>query len=419
MTTDITTVWENGTSTFSRYRYALTATYTWTDERDVVRTLTSNTVTVEVFDAQALLAAISGTPAVGETLTAITLPDWPTTFQWLRDGRQIEGATGATYTVTADDAGSSLSVRVDVAAAEFTTSKTSEAVEVAKVAPVLSAQLRAASVPTTGTVTVDVTVEAAGISSAGGTVTVVAGNRSATGTVVAGTASIQLPAPAAGTHAVSVVYHGTSQIAQATADAGTVTVTKVTPGVVGKLAATKVTTGQSGKVAVTVTAAGVTGPTGKVTVKAGSKSVSVTLKAADKGKVTVTLPKLPAGKHAVSVVYAGDALVAGRTVSAGTLTVTKVTPMVKATLVQKTISASVKGKVSVQVSAAGITGPTGTVTVTVNGKKVTRTLKASDKGRVVVTLPKLGKGTYKVAVSYGGDAMVSSAKAASTTLVVK
>ena len=419
MTTDITTVWENGTSTFSRYRYALTATYTWTDERDVVRTLTSNTVTVEVFDAQALLAAISGTPAVGETLTAITLPDWPTTFQWLRDGRQIEGATGATYTVTADDAGSSLSVRVDVAAAEFTTSKTSEAVEVAKVAPVLSAQLRAASVPTTGTVTVDVTVEAAGISSAGGTVTVVAGNRSATGTVVAGTASIQLPAPAAGTHAVSVVYHGTSQIAQATADAGTLTVTKVTPGVVGKLAATKVTTGQSGKVAVTVTAAGVTGPTGKVTVKAGSKSVSVTLKAADKGKVTVTLPKLPAGKHAVSVVYAGDALVAGRTVSAGTLTVTKVTPMVKATLVQKTISASVKGKVSVQVSAAGITGPTGTVTVTVNGKKVTRTLKASDKGRVVVTLPKLGKGTYKVAVSYGGDAMVSSAKAASTTLVVK
>ena len=419
MTTDITTVWENGTSTFSRYRYALTATYTWTDSQDVVRSLTSNTVTVEVFDAQALLAAISGTPTVGETLTAVTLPDWPTTFQWLRDGSAIDGATGATYTVTADDAGSSLSVRVDVAAAEFSASKTSAPVEVAKIAPVLTAQLRSASVATTGTVTVDVTVDAAGITAPGGTVTVVAGNRSATGTVVAGVASIQLPAPAAGTHTVTVVYNGTKQIEVGSIDAGTLTVTKVKPGVVGKLAASKVTTGQSAKVTVTVTAAGVSAPTGKVTVKAGGKSVSATLKASHAGKVTVTLPKLAAGKHAVSVVYAGDALVASRTVSAGTLTVTKVTPTVKATLVQKSISSSVQGKVSVQVTAAGITGPTGTVTVTVNGKKVTKTLKSSDKGRVVVTLPKLGKGTYKVAVSYGGDAKVSSGKAASTTLTVK
>jgi len=417
ISTNIVTVWENGTSTFSRFRYELTATYSWTDG-DTTRSLTSDTVTVEVFDAQALLAAVSGTPVVGETLTATTLPDWPTTFQWLRDGREVEGATGATYTVTADDAGSSLSVRVDVSAADFSTSKTSQSVEVAQLEPQVTASLRSSSVTTTGTVVVDVDVEVPGVAAPGGTVTVVVGDRSATGTVVDGTASLELAAPAAGTHEVSVVYHGTRQVAPATVELGTVTVTKVTPTVTAKLAKSSYASGQTGKVTVTVSAQGAT-PTGKVTVKAGTRSTSVTLKAADAGKVTVSLPRLPVGKHQVSVVYAGDALVAGRTVSAGTVTVTKAKPTVTATLVQSSISSKVQGKVTVTVKASGITDPGGKVSVRVNGKTLTKTLRAADKGKVTITLPKLAKGTYKVAVSYAGEGRIASANAKAVTLTVR
>ena len=62
--------------------------------------------------------SISGTLEVGEVLTANhTLSDLnglPSTFnyQWLREGVDIDGETGRTYTITADDAGSDILVVV-------------------------------------------------------------------------------------------------------------------------------------------------------------------------------------------------------------------------------------------------------------------------------------------------------------------
>ena len=73
-----------------------------------------------------------------------------------------------------------------------------------------------------------------------------------------------------------------------------------------------VAAGKKGKGTVTVTASGAT-PTGKVTIKEGSKTLaSGTLKG---GKVTITLPKLSKGKHSLKAVYGGDALVAGSSTS--------------------------------------------------------------------------------------------------------
>ncbi|MYM56285.1 calcium-binding protein [Thalassovita mangrovi] len=59
---------------------------------------------------------ITGTAAQGETLTASnTLGDedglGSITYQWLRGGTAITGATGGTYTLTADDVGAEISVR--------------------------------------------------------------------------------------------------------------------------------------------------------------------------------------------------------------------------------------------------------------------------------------------------------------------
>lgn len=59
---------------------------------------------------------ITGTSTSGSTLTASanqwSLPDVAVTRQWLRDGRPLTGATGATYRVTTADRGHRLSVRV-------------------------------------------------------------------------------------------------------------------------------------------------------------------------------------------------------------------------------------------------------------------------------------------------------------------
>jgi hypothetical protein len=60
-------------------------------------------------------SAISGTPAIGQVLTAVA-GSWDvpatTTYQWYRDGVAIDGATSSTYTVVGADGGHDVSVRL-------------------------------------------------------------------------------------------------------------------------------------------------------------------------------------------------------------------------------------------------------------------------------------------------------------------
>ncbi|UFS59945.1 leucine-rich repeat domain-containing protein [Subtercola endophyticus] len=93
---------------------------------------------------------LSGTPAVGQKLTASTAAWSPApvvlTYAWLRDGVVISGATSSYHTLTTADAGHSIAVKVTGTKASFTTaSTTSAAVAVPQV-------LTATPVPTiTGT----------------------------------------------------------------------------------------------------------------------------------------------------------------------------------------------------------------------------------------------------------------------------
>ncbi len=62
---------------------------------------------------------VSGTFAVGETVTAAAgtwSPVGTISYQWLRDGVAISGATDAEYALTTDDAGKAVSVRVSASA---------------------------------------------------------------------------------------------------------------------------------------------------------------------------------------------------------------------------------------------------------------------------------------------------------------
>ena len=73
---------------------------------------------------------ISGTPAVGKKLTAKPGTWKPSgvklTYQWLRDGKKISGATSSTYTLTSKDKGAKISVTATGKKSEYpTVSKTS------------------------------------------------------------------------------------------------------------------------------------------------------------------------------------------------------------------------------------------------------------------------------------------------------
>ena len=76
---------------------------------------------------------VSGAPGLGQTLTADLPEDWTPappglSYQWLRNGSAISGATQATYVLTSKDVGRNVSVRVTLVEGSETTSRTSDAV---------------------------------------------------------------------------------------------------------------------------------------------------------------------------------------------------------------------------------------------------------------------------------------------------
>jgi len=118
------------------------------------------------------LPVISGTPALGQTLTCSN-GTWSGstpqnyTYKWLRDGTAIGGATGTSYTVAAGDAGHQLACVVTAAnLAATTASATSAQVSVptatATVAATVGFSGSASVNASSGTVDFDETVTAAG-----------------------------------------------------------------------------------------------------------------------------------------------------------------------------------------------------------------------------------------------------------------
>jgi len=97
----------------------------------VTKTSLASVVPLTAF-TQAPAPTITGTPATGETLTAVTgawSPAATFTYQWLRNGAPIDGATASQYTVVAADAGQGLAVTVTASALGYAdTPRTSAAV---------------------------------------------------------------------------------------------------------------------------------------------------------------------------------------------------------------------------------------------------------------------------------------------------
>jgi len=172
------------------------------------------------------------------------------------------------------------------------------------------------------------------------------------------------------------------------------------------------TYGRSATVTVTVPEA-----TGDVTLKGAGAAQT---KALSGGKVSFTLPAaLAVGKHALTASYAGDSsFLAGQ--ATGSVTVGKAAAKI-ATKVTTKATVKKKGKLRVTVTGvAGATKPAGKVTLTLTKGKAHKVVKATVRnGVVVVTLPKLAKGTWKVKAGYAGNASYKSVTKTVTVKVTK
>ncbi|KQQ28126.1 Ig-like domain-containing protein [Frondihabitans sp. Leaf304] len=162
-------------------------------------------------------------------------------------------------------------------------------------------------------------------------------------------------------------------------------------------------------------------PNGTLTLKRGGTTVS---KGAvpKNGAVAYTLPKtLAAGSYALKATYAPTSeAFAASTSSTVKVAVTKAKSTTRSSLSHTKIARSGTPLVAVAVSAPGVTAPTGTVTVSANGKVVKRySLTSAKKGRVTLSLPKFATAKkYTITTSFSGSTSTASSKASAGTLTV-
>ncbi|MCD8347174.1 MAG: YDG domain-containing protein [Lachnospiraceae bacterium] len=96
-----------------------------------------------VYVAELIPVRISGTATYGQTLTVITNGlESITGYQWLRNGETISNATATTYTLTADDVGKKISVKVTYGS---DSTETSDTVTVEKATPTVSLETKTAT----------------------------------------------------------------------------------------------------------------------------------------------------------------------------------------------------------------------------------------------------------------------------------
>lgn len=252
--------------------------------------------------------AVSGTGKVGSALTG-TAPTWSgtgvtTTYQWLRNGVAIPGATTQTYTLAADDVAKQISLRATGTRAGETGTASSQPV-LGKLGDALVASAKPAITGTSATPGSLLTVQPG--TWPGSPAPTYAYQWYVNGAPISGASASTyvVPALAAGRNLAVLVTATRPGYAPGQAATAPVLVPKATSRTKLGLPRKKVVAGKAGLLKITVAAPGLR-PAGKVTVFDGKRKLrTYTVRSADNGVRTVTLPKLKVGKHALTAVFAG------------------------------------------------------------------------------------------------------------------
>ncbi|WP_297618064.1 hypothetical protein [Nocardioides sp.] len=255
-----------------------------------------------------------GGSTVGATLTSVppvwNQPDVTTTYQWLRDGSRISGATGTTYVLTATDMGKGISLQATGTKANFDSGTT------------VSNTL---GVTAGGALQATVQPIISGTTSVGQTIRVSSGTWSQpsptfkyqwlrTGAPIPGatSSSYRLTPEDAGRDVSAVVTATKTGSNDGAATSAAVSISRMASTVTGSLKADRVKASKRAKIGVTLMVSGLTGPNGTIQVlDKGKKVASFTMAPVHKGKKTIKLKKLKPGKHKLQVVYLGTSQVLG------------------------------------------------------------------------------------------------------------
>jgi hypothetical protein len=234
-------------------------------------------------------------------------------------------------------------------------------------------------------------------------------------TVTAGTAGKTITVTTAGTHSYKASFAPTPTTPFG-ASVGTLSyaVAKARPTVTATWPSGKPVYGKAFTVKASVSAHGLT-PSGIVSVKYGSKTL--THKSLSSGKATLTVPgtALTPGSRKLTLSYAGSTSVSAGSATK-TLTLVRASSKTTDSLSPTKVAHTKSAKLTVKVTATG-TIPTGTIKVYDGSKLIkTVTLKSSAKGKLVVTLPALKVGKHKIHAGYGGSSLVAASSGSSITL---
>ncbi|MER8155425.1 Ig-like domain-containing protein [Streptomyces sp. NPDC094472] len=311
----------------------------------------------------------------------------------------------ATYNGNGDVAGSTGTASVTVGQGASTTTVT-----VSPAAPVCGE---------TVTICAQVTVSPPSTCTPTGTVTfVITGGPTLTGMLdAAGQACVTTNALTAGSYTVTATYGGDTGVASSTGS-GSVTVGQGTSTTTVSVSPSPAVCGETVTICADVTVAPPSTclPTGNVIfVITGGPTLTGVLDAA--GQACVTTDAIPVGTHTVTATYEGDGGVTGST-GTGSVTVNQASSTTVLTITPSTASCGETVLLCAQVTTTppGTCLPTGTVTFAIaGGPTLTGVVDAT--GQACVTTSAIPPGTHAVTATYSGDTGVASSSATGSVMV--
>lgn len=269
-----------------------------------------------------------GTEAkVGKLLTS-TAPTWSpsadsTTYQWLRAGTPISGATGTTYTVAPEDVGKAITLKATGNKSGATAGTSTSSGVTGVLGDAISATTQP-SIAGNGNVGALLSV-APGTWSGSGASPTFSYQWLRNGSAILGETGSTYVAQAADAGRTLTVRVAASRSGYAPGSATTsgLAIKKMSTKTVAALVKKTVKAGTNALLKITLKGSGAQ-PSGAVKVYDGSKLLKkYSIRSSDNGKRTVKLPKLKAGTHKIKAKYAGGTAFIGSTSKVVTLKVTK------------------------------------------------------------------------------------------------